>query len=135
MVNRYFEVLYLSFARRPFALLTLFFRMCICADYFRCLSNIRHIYFVCILGISFCSLVQNFILFVICFLFRWKISVLSTFNEILFARNQYTISLKWGMAMSSIKLESIETFWSQKNHAIKIDKIHKKCWTISSLHV
>ena len=47
VINRFCEVLYLSFARRPFALLIFFFRTFIYADHVRCLSGLGlHILYV-----------------------------------------------------------------------------------------
>ena len=96
MINRFCEVLYLSFERRPLALLGFLFKMFICAYHVRGSSITRPRYLVCVLGIIFWSLIRKFISFIICFLFDRKItfSVLSTFSEILFARIKCTISFK-----------------------------------------
>ena len=72
VINRFCEVLYLSFERRPFALL-IFFQY-VCSDHVRCSYNTRPIYLVCVLGIIFWSFIRKFIFFVICFLFSWKIT-------------------------------------------------------------
>ena len=95
VINRFCEVLFLSFERRPFDLLRLFFRMFICADHVRCSPNTRSRYFVFVLGIIFWRLIRKFILG-IWFLFDQKItvSVLFTFSGILFARSQSTFSFK-----------------------------------------
>ena len=65
MINRFCEVLYLSFERRPFALLTFFFRMFIYTDHVRCSSNIRPRYLVFVLGVIFWPLIESshFLLF------------------------------------------------------------------------
>ena len=90
------EVEYLIFASSPLALLTLVFNVFMCNVHVRCSSNIRPRYFVFAVILIFCPLILKFIFLVIVFRLGLNIiiSVLSTFNEILFALSQCTISFR-----------------------------------------
>ena len=139
VINRFCEVLYLSFAKRPLALLSFFFRMSICADHVSCSSNIRPRHFVCVLDIIFYPLIRKLVFFVIFFLFGKKItiSVLSTFREILFTGSQCTISSKsWCTNLFICFREMLEYRWlvsSEKwciiemlNYFFKVIDIYKE---------
>ena len=95
VINRFCEVLYLSFERRPFALL-IFFQY-VCSDHVRCSCNTRPIYLVLCFG--YYILVVYSKVHIFCYLLSFQLknyylSVLSTFSEILFARSHCTITFK-----------------------------------------
>ena len=98
------EVEYLIFANSPVAVLSLVFNVFMCNVHVRCSSNIRPRYFVLVVILIFCPLILKFIFLVIVFRLGLNIiiSVLSTFNKILFALSQCTVSFRsWFMCLFS----------------------------------
>ena len=85
---------YLILAKRPFALLSLSFIVCICSLNVRCWSSFKHKYLASLAIFIFYPLILKFMFFYFYFfVLKRIISVFPVFNEVLFALSQWTMFL------------------------------------------
>ena len=99
VINRFCKVMYLSF-EIPLLTFFYFFRMFIWTDHVRCSSNTRPRYFVGILVIYYllAAYLKVHIFYLLSFQSKNYYFCFTTFNEILSAQSQWTISFKsWFM--------------------------------------